>query len=73
MSNCPAPTPDHDPEEDLRFIPKPQVSRLTGLSDRTLSNAVRAGEIPPPIKIRGRYFWKLKELQVALDRLRTRP
>jgi hypothetical protein len=61
------PAPEHD-SSNLDHIPAAKLADELGIALRTLDNWVRAGLLPPPVKIRNRRYFKRSEVQTLLNR-----
>jgi predicted DNA-binding transcriptional regulator AlpA len=53
-----------------RLVPTRTVCARYDIVDRTVDRWVEAGELPPPVYIRGRRYWPEKALD-ARDRMRA--
>lgn len=51
----------------LNLIPASEVARVCDMSMRSLRRAITAGQLPPPIRIRRRLFFRAGDLKRWLD------
>ena len=50
----------------LRLLMTQDFERLFGICDETVHNAVKRGELPPPVKLFGRNIWSVESIQQHL-------
>lgn len=60
-------TRPHHSLDDLRFVRRREVRKLTGWSDPTLWRRIRDGLFPRPFKDCGRDAWYYKDVRAALE------
>ena len=53
--------------DELRFVRRSEVRKLTGWSDPTLWRRIRDGLFPRPFKDCGRDAWHYKDVRTALE------
>ncbi|NVZ11374.1 hypothetical protein HW932_19165 [Allochromatium humboldtianum] len=52
------------------LVTQPQLKRITGnVSDMTIWRWRRAGLLPEPTNIRGRNYWRARDVHAVLNRL----
>lgn len=55
---------------DDSLVTQPQLKRITGnVSDMTIWRWRRAGLLPEPTNIRGRNYWRARDVHAALHRV----
>jgi predicted DNA-binding transcriptional regulator AlpA len=53
-----------------RLVPAPEFANRLAIQRRTLGNWLKDGAVPPPVRIRGRLYWRetvVEEFLKALD------
>jgi predicted site-specific integrase-resolvase len=53
-----------------RLVPAPEFANRLAIQRRTLGNWLRDGMVPPPIRLRGRLYWRetvVEEFLKTLD------
>ena len=50
----------------LKILTTQDLETLFGICDETVSNAVKRGELPPPVKLFGRNVWSMEGIQLHL-------
>ena len=50
----------------LRLLMTKDFETLFGICDETVHNAVKRGELPPPVKLFGRNTWSVESIQQHL-------
>jgi predicted DNA-binding transcriptional regulator AlpA len=50
----------------LRLLMTQDFETLFGICDETVHNAVKRGELPPPVKMFGRNIWSVESIQQHL-------
>lgn len=55
---------------DDALVTQPQLKRITGnVSDMTIWRWRRAGLLPEPMSVRGRNYWRARDVRAALNRM----
>jgi len=50
----------------LRLLTTQDLETMFSICDETVSNAVKRGELPPPVKLFGRNIWSVEAIQQHL-------
>jgi predicted DNA-binding transcriptional regulator AlpA len=55
----------HDENDrDERLLPMRRMCRRYGVSDRTIDRWLERGELPKPVRIGGRKYWRVTDLEL---------
>ena len=58
-------------DDQDRLINREQLRELVPVADFTITRWIAAGKFPPPIKFGSRNFWRMAEVEAAIERHRT--